>query len=257
MKKFILFITMIFIFLQSVQAKDITFVQATDTHFSKNSSELEKFINDVNSFENIDFVIFTGDNIDTSDEADLKAFLKEIKNLKVRPYVLIGNHDCFKNQGIDKDTYMKIVKKELGTYHSNKSCYTFQDNDIEFVVLDGAKQIIPGATGYFNKNVLTWLDNTLSKHKDKKVVIFEHFPILKSPSKSHELYNKQEYLEVLKKHDNVIAIISGHYHKNFEEMVGKTYNIVTPALKDGNYKIITIPEDDNIIFTQLRNINSD
>lgn len=40
-------------------------------------------------------------------------------------------------------------------------------------------------------------------------------------------------------------------------MVGKTYNIVTPALKDGNYKIITITNDDNIVFTQLRNINSD
>ena len=78
MKKIILFITMIFIFLQSVQAKDITFIQATDTHFSKNSPELEKFINDVNLFENIDFVMFTGDNINTSNETDLKAFLKEI-----------------------------------------------------------------------------------------------------------------------------------------------------------------------------------
>lgn len=257
MKKFILFITMIFIFLQSVQAKDITFVHATDTHFNNNSLELEKFVKDVNSMGNVDFVMFTGDNIDKSKEEDLRGFLKEVKKLKVKSYVMIGNHDCFKNQGVDKDTYMKIVRKELGAYHSDKPCYTFSDGDIEFVVLDGAKQVIPGANGYFNKSELTWLDNTLSKHKDKKVVIFEHFPILKSPSKSHELYNKQEYLEVLKKHDNVIAIISGHYHKNFEEMVGKTYNIVTPALKDGNYKIITIPEDDNIIFTQLRNINSD
>lgn len=75
--------------LQSAQAKDITFVQATDTHFSKKSPELEKFVEDVNSIPDVDFVMFTGDNIDTSNEDDLKSFLKENIRTKKLLYLSI------------------------------------------------------------------------------------------------------------------------------------------------------------------------
>lgn len=247
------FFIMLFVTQQYVFSGDLTFVQATDTHLRRESLQLTEFVKNINSLENIDFVVFTGDNIDNANIDDLKSFLREIKRLKVRPYVLIGNHDVFQRRGPDKDLYMKTVRKYLGRYHSDKAHYTFIRRNIVFVVLDGTKQVIPGANGYFTRNELQWLDKILSKYQDKKVVIFQHYPLLDTKVESHMLYKKEEYLAVLNRHNNVISIISGHYHKNMEENINGIYHIVTPPLRDDNYKIITIDDENYSIYTFLVN----
>lgn len=205
----------------------------------------------VKNFKDTDFIIFTGDNIDNADPRELYWFLKKIKKIKIRTYVLIGNHDVFKSKGLDKKFYMKMVRHELGFYHSNKAHYVIKKGNIVFVVADSAKEIFPAPNGYFNKQELRWLDETLEKYKDKKVVIIQHFPLLDTNVSGHSLWKKEDYLEVLKKHDNVIAIVSGHYHKNYEKNIGGIYHILTPSCQNGRYKIIKIDKNDYSIYTSL------
>lgn len=265
------FTFIIFAFLLTAQAyaKDLKFVQVTDSHFSSSSVEhtqaevassqnsFEKTIDDINSVPNLDFVVFTGDNIDQANSDDLKKFLKIANRLNVDYYVVIGNHEVFKSQNLDKKEYMKIVTKYSKNCRPKSANYEFKRNGLTFLVVDGAKEVIPGPSGYYKKDTLKWLDKMLTKNKNNKVVIFQHFPVVEPFfHRTHTTFNVKEYEEVLNKHKNVIGIFSGHYHGNAEKMVNGVYHVSTPALVEPphNYKVVEIEKKgkDYQIYTQLR-----
>lgn len=254
MKKILTLLAGFVLTLQCVYAENLKFVQVTDVHLTQDNKQyLKDFVNDINNqYTDLDFVIFTGDNIDRANIEDLNTFLDIIKGLKFKKYIILGNHDVFKSQHLYKKLYMKLAKQKLGSYHNNKPNYVFKDKDVVFITMDGVKEVMPGANGYYREDELTWLDNQLTKYKNNKVVIFQHFPLIDSNIKSHKLYRKEDYLEVLKKHDNVIAIVSGHYHQNIEEMQNGIYNIVTSKFDNNkNYKIIEIDSEVPMVYTQL------
>lgn len=238
----------------NAKAENVKFIQATDVHLTKdNTLYLEDFVNEINkNYNDLDFVIFTGDNIDKPKIEDLQTFLGIIKKLKVKKYVILGNHDVYKSGGLNKQLYMKTVRKNLGAYHSDSSNYIFKIKGVVFIVMDGVKEVIPGSAGFYKESELQWLDSQLTKYKNKKVVVFQHFPLLDSKRVTHNLYKKENYLQVLNKHNNVIAIISGHYHKNREEFDGSIYHIVTEKFSDNtNYKIIEIDTEIPMVYSRL------
>lgn len=255
---------------QTAIAKDIKFVQITDSHFSTSKADytereveisksvLEKTVKDINSISNIDFVVFTGDNIDQADDTQLKKFLKIANKLKYPYYVVIGNHEVFKSQNLTKKDYMRIVRRYSKNCRPWSANYVFEKSGIVFIVVDGAKEIIPGPAGYFRKDTLNWLDKKLSHYKYSKVVIFQHFPVVEPYyNRTHMTYNKEAYEEVLKKHNNVVAIVSGHFHANGEKMVDGVYHVSTPALiaPPHDYKIIELVGNNREgyqVYTQLR-----
>lgn len=265
-----MFFIFIFLLTPSALAKDVKFVQITDSHFSttvddysqrevENSKNiLEKTIKDINTIPNVDFVVFTGDNIDQSNDTDLKNFLKIANKLNAPYYVVIGNHEVFKSQNLTKKEYMKIVRKYSKNCRPSGANYVFERNGLVFVVVDGAKEIIPGPAGYYKKDTLKWLDKTLTHYKHSKVVILQHFPIVEPYyNRTHTTYNIKDYENVLKKHSNVIAIFSGHYHANGETKKDGIYHVSTPALVEAphNYKVVEIEtknRKDYQIYTQLR-----
>ena len=260
----------LFAFTQEVLAGEIKFIQITDSHFSAVGKEytqrdvgnsknyLEKTINDINSIKNVNFVVFTGDNIDQANSTDLQLFLEIANKLKVPYYIVIGNHEVFKSQNLDKKEYMKIVRKYSKSCKPRSANYIFKKKGIVFIVVDGAKEIIPGPAGYYKKDTLKWFDKQLTKYENKNVIVFQHFPIV-APyyNRTHTTYNVADYEAILKKHSNVIAIFSGHYHANGEIKKDGIYHVSTPALVEPphNYKIVEIVmknKKDYQIFTQLR-----
>lgn len=265
-----LFVTSAMLLTQCADAKSVKFIQITDSHFSTNPStytqrdvsesekSLQNAIKDINTIKGIDFVAFTGDNIDQANAKDLELFLKTANKLNVPYYIVIGNHEVFKSHDFDKKEYLKTVKKFSKSYKPNKPNYVFEKKGFVFLVVDGAKEVIPGASGYYKKDTLTWLDKTLSKYKNRDVVILQHFPIVEPYyNRSHTTYNIKDYEAVIKKHDNVIAIFSGHYHANAENKKDGIYHVSTPSLVEAphNYKIVEIISKDKKdcqIYTQLR-----
>lgn len=250
-------------------AKDLKFVQVTDSHFASSSIEhtqaevassqntFEKTIKDINSIPNVNFVVFTGDNIDQANSDDLKKFLKIANGLNVDYYVVIGNHEVFKSQNLDKKEYMKIVSQYSKNCRTKSANYEFKRNGLTFLVVDGAKEVIPGPSGYYKKDTLKWLDKKLTENKNNKVVIFQHFPVVEPFfHRTHTTFNVKEYEEVLSKHNNVIGIFSGHYHGNAEKMVNGIYHVSTPALVEPphNFKVVEIEKKgkEYQIYTQLR-----
>lgn len=256
MKKIIkiLLVILFFAIPINVKAETIKFAQVTDVHInSYNVNYLKNFVDEINKCNDLDFVVFTGDNIDNANLDDLESFLSQARKIKFRTYILIGNHDVFKYKHLDKVLYMKTVKKYMGSYHSDKPNYVFQKKGVVFVTMDGVKEVIPAPSGYYRASEIEWLDSILTKYKDKKVVILQHFPLLLTKNVEHNTYGREEYLKMLKKHDNVLAIISGHYHQNREERIDNVYHIVTKNFSNNRYyKIIEIDTDTNSIYTLLK-----
>ena len=140
--------------------------------------------------------------------------------------------------------------------HPKKTNYTFKKGDIVFIVVDGSKELIPTMSGYYNKNTIEWVNKQLTKYSTNKVVILQHFPLAnKADNEYYYTYNILEYMQMLSKHNNVIAIVTGHYNKNDEIMHNGIYHITTPRSSDGSYKIIDIDADNNYeIYTLLKEI---
>lgn len=243
-----------FSFLSKCQAENVKFIQVTDVHLTQhNSLYLRQFVQDVNQkFNDIDFIVFTGDNLDKANEEDLKLFLSIIKELKFKTYVLPGNHYLSQTKDMTKEHYMHLIRKKLGFYHSDKANYVFKKKDIVFIAMNGVKEVIPSPNGYFREEELVWLDKMLSKYADKKLVILQHFPLLYTNVANHNLYRIEDYKDVLNKHDNVISVVSGHYHENVEIRENNIYHIVTKNFSENRfYKIIEINTEDDFIFTIL------
>lgn len=263
-KNFILTILSILLIQCTAMADIVKFAQVADSHFisgDKYRTEvLKSTVESINKEKGLAFVVFTGDNLDSPKEQYLPEFVQIINKLDVPYYIVIGNHDVFKNNGLSKKHYLEIVKENNCFYKYKKPNYVFKKDGFVFVVVDGAKEVIPGSVGYYKEDTLKWLDKQLTKHSKEPVVILQHFPLVSTKIiPSHEVYKKTKYLDLLDKHDNVVAIVAGHLHINSEMMRNGVYHITTPTLlNDPNqYKIITITTTKGfspMIYTELKNV---
>lgn len=249
--------------------RSIKFIQVTDAHYSNNNpypgEVLNALVKDINKQKDVSFVVFTGDNIDQAKPDQLVDFMKIVRHLHLPYYIVIGNHDVFKSGGLSKEKYKEIVR-EYNLFWPHRSWnYTFHKKGYTFLVADGAKEVIPGASGYFRDKTLNWIDKQLTKNKRHPVIILQHFPLIDSPEfgagrlKTHRVYDADKYKAMLEQHDNVLAIISGHYHRNAESMQNGIYHINTPSLLNDppSYKIIDIVTKRGfspIIYTQLKEV---
>jgi len=248
-------LVLFFVFLFAVNpgfAGEVRFVQITDVHLSEkginrsgrmlaqSSALLKDAVRQVNGIENLDFVIFTGDLIDTPDRGLVKKFGSAANGLDTQWYWTTGNHDVGLLFG--KNDFVKAMN-EVNSFKSEKPYYTFVKDDFVFICMDGTIDKLPTAHAEFLPEELKWLDAQLEKHKDKYAVIFQHFPLLE-PFKSldHYIINANQYYEVLDKHDNVIAVMTGHYHAAEINRRKNVLHVSSPSLVQypNAFRLITI-----------------
>ena len=222
--------------------------------FATNDITMSKYLT---PFFNGDFPIVTHVHMGYSFYSH---FVKIINKLNVPYYIVIGNHDVFKQNGLSKAHYLEIIKNYNYFYKYKKPNYVFKQNGFVFIVLDGAKEVIPGSNGFYKDNTLSWLDKQLKKYKKDPVIIFQHFPIVMTKERpTHTVYQKDKYIDILDKHDNVISIIEGHLHINDEVMRNGVYHITSPTLLSTPpvYKIITVSTTKGfspMIYTELKEV---
>ncbi len=265
MKKNIILTLLLLLVLQTaVFAEAVKFVQVADVHFKTNdeyrAEVLKETVKAINKEKGISFVVFTGDNIDSPKPEYVPEFIKIINKLNTPYYLVIGNHDVFKNNGLSKIQYLEIVRDYNFLYKYKRPNYVFKKNGFVFIVVDGAKEVVPGSNGYYKAETLKWLDKQLKKYRNDKVVIFQHFPLVMSKElSSHTVYKKEDYLNILDKHDNVISIVTGHLHTNYEIMRNGVYHITSPTLlnEKPTYKIINISTTKGfspMVYTELKEV---
>ena len=247
MKKIIILLICLFLGLNA-SAKQIRFAQVTDIYYSSNNPNIAQILNWAVSSLNLkepQFVIFLGNSIGKSNHKNTTEFLQTIRALKMPYYIVFGNYDVHEMGGLKKEDFWTLVRKYNKNNKSINGYYTFAPNkDILCIVLDGTVPYMQNNHGIYPDEQLKWLDKTLSKNKNKKIMIFQHFPII-DPYENRDisLLNKKEYQDIIDKHDNIVSISSGHFQTGKTTIDKKgIYHISSPALSkpNFNYDIITV-----------------
>ena len=186
----------------------------------------------------------------------MDGFLSEAKKLDMPFYIVIGDKDVNKHKGMSKKDFLKTVKKQVRKFKPEEPDYVFEYNDFVFIVVDGSKDVIPGTNGFYKENVLAWLDEQLTQYSKNNVIIFQHFPLIPpSDREAYYTFKPENYLALLLRHNNVKAVISGHFGVNNEKTVNGIVHISTAGVP--YYRIIDILDYDTnnpTIWAELKEI---
>lgn len=228
----------------SASENNLTFAQISDDHYSSantntsyrltaESGELLKdAIDQVNSTPDVDFVMFTGDMVNTPYEKEVMKFLTYANQLKYPWYAVLGNHDVCIGGNLTKKLYWQILNSHNPNFNFQKTYYSFvPKKGYKVIGLDTIIDTRITANGKLGEEQLKWLDKELAKSKHDVVLIFMHGPLVEPMhSANHKTLDADEALGILHKYKMPIAVFSGHYHTTKITEDGNVLHVSTPAL---------------------------
>lgn len=242
--------------LQCYSAASLKFVQLSDVHFAiseqnttfKMTGEspklLEDAVNQINEMSGVNFVMFTGDQINTPYEKELQAFLPYAEKLNVPWYITIGNHDRCVGGFLTKQLYLDIVGSHNENFKFKTPYYSFvPQKGFKAIVLDTIISETLTSNGRISKEQLEWLDKELESSERDVVLIFMHVPVIEPfPSSGHKLLNAAEVQAVIEKYKNPIAVFQGHYHASKITQRGNVLYVSSPALVSypNAFRVVTV-----------------
>ena len=200
--------------------------QISDAHFSsyedntsykmlKDSGNLlDDAITQVNMSGAYDFVIFTGDLINTPKVSELEKFTTHANNLVYPWYAIDGNHDIGIDGPLTKKKFISVLSDQNRKMKQNNIYYAFTPKKgYRVICLDSIIDYKITTNGEIPKSELEWLSKELTEHKNDTIILCTHVPVFEPYSSSnHKLINEYELKKVLKTHSNPIIILQGHYH---------------------------------------------
>ena len=240
------------------------FVQVSDIHLQKpiakdaerllGSSEklLTDAVSEINQIKDLDFVLATGDLVDTPDEDLVDKFIDITMSLKYPFYVLLGNLDVSVNGGLGKKGFIRKFRRleNATSFTHHKTYYSFSPNDkFTFICLDGTTDKVVTANGQIDDKQLKWLEKELDANKDKYVIIALHFPLIE-PFKSETHFflepDRTKLLNLINSYKNVLGVFSGHYHAaRLIKIKNKIHNSCPAVVQYPNaFREIIITQDD-------------
>jgi 3',5'-cyclic AMP phosphodiesterase CpdA len=215
---------------------------------------LKDAIDQLNELEDIEFVIFTGDMIDSAQKSDMMRFISYADKLKYPWYPVLGNHDVSYGGYMVKKNLIPLMKAHTRGMQNDKGYYTFYPStQTAIIVLDGTMDFKHTVHGYLDPEQLKWFQTQLEHNKDRVVIVALHYPIIPPFSGSnHTIYEpgRTEALNMIRKYPNVALVISGHYHTTSIKKDGKQVHACAPALVEypNAFRIINIKENGDIVF---------
>lgn len=249
----------------SASGSNLIFAQISDAHYSsaqtntsyrlmaESSELLADAVMQINEIPDIDFVMFTGDNINTPYQKELTKFLTYANQLKYPWYTILGNHDICIGGYLSKKLYLDILNSHNKDFIFSKPYYSFTPKKgYKVIGLDSVIDTRITCNGQIDEVQLKWLDKELAKSKNDVVLIFIHNPLIEPfHSSTHTVFNSDKVLKVINKYKNSIAIFSGHYHTTKITRTGNILHVNTPSLVSypNAFRIIKVNNQKNkVIF---------
>ncbi len=223
-------------------------------------AKLQECIADFNSQE-LSHVVHLGDFIDRDWKSfDVVAPIMDESKAPVRH--VLGNHDFSV-----EDRYKDRVPGRLGL---ESRYYSFIVGQWRFIVLDsndvslyaypkGSRKYneslntyqslganLPKYNGGVGETQLNWLENELSDagRMGQRVILHSHHPVY--PPGSHVVWNAEEVISLLEKHESVTAYINGHNHRGAYGFKKGIHYVTLKGMVDTEetaYAVISIYED--------------
>ncbi|MFH1180473.1 MAG: metallophosphoesterase [Candidatus Bathyarchaeota archaeon] len=259
--------------------ESITFSQITDIHEPIGELVFPAFIMQSN-FINPDFVIATGDIVQTESNARSWAYLQyAMFNLEYPSYLLPGNHD-----------YSGYGGKGYAMY-GGKLNYTLVLGNFVIIAADSAEN------GYFKASQISWIESQLQKYPDKVKVLGFHHAFLSSEyeddlgsttggyidadweniddlantmyftwkdAEGNPLPVSKELLRIIQEND-VRLILNGHVHRDMIYVVNNQHYFVTTSTTGGGLppesrfgsRLITLDNDGTVHLDSYAEANLD
>lgn len=216
-------------------------VQVSDTHISDRADTsykalgsskalLTDAIEQINEMVGLDFVLFTGDMVDSATTENYYNYYSILSKLKYPSLNAFGNHD-FAGE-LSKEEVLETVKKYNPNYTFSDSYYAFSPKtDYRIIILDPVIKDRTTSNGEIPEEQLNFLDRELSDNKDKVVVIAMHHPSVEPfIAKEHSIINADRFNEILLKYKNPIVVLTGHYHAAKIRRMGNIVFVSTPSM---------------------------
>jgi manganese-dependent ADP-ribose/CDP-alcohol diphosphatase len=219
-----------------------------DRYYKKSPQRLAEAIAVLNK-DSLNYTIHLGDFIDKGFES-LERILPLWKRLKSPSYHVLGNHDFEV-----KDSLKEKVIKQL---RLENRYYSFIEEDWRFIVLDGNDLSFHGAltnakkeqtdslfnllnkelpylkkwNGALSSEQLTWVQKELDSavKKNQKVGFYCHFPIF--PIDQHNIWNREQFLSIIKPFANVKIFFNGHNHAGAYQMENNVHYLTFKGMVD-------------------------
>ena len=236
--KHYLFVALALLISASTNAQTFKYAFVTDTHVGSSTGEedLRRTIADLNTQQDLDFVLLTGDVTEMGTKAEIKLAKEIISALKKPFYIIPGNHDTgwSESGGVD-------FIREFGD-----DKFTFDHKGYRFIAC-ASGPYVRMSDGHIPRDATVWLENILKNTPtDMPVVFINHYPI------DNSLDNWYEAIDRIKNY-NIQYAICGHGHANkafdFEGIKG-TMGRSNLRAKDsiGGYNIVTMRKDSTFLL---------
>ncbi|MFB6181255.1 MAG: metallophosphoesterase [Candidatus Nanohalobium sp.] len=166
-----------------------------------------------NLVDDLDFLLFLGDQIDAVNEERDRRRLKEVKEyvnqLDVNSKFLVGNHEI---KNLNKEEVLQILNEE--------KYGTLRRDGTQFIFLDTLHE---GYNVRLGEEQVKWLEEKIDEFEGE-TILFSHAPLYNFDSSNNRwLEGRQEkarirdyetFSNVLEKLDGKVVSISGHVHQN-------------------------------------------
>jgi outer membrane protein assembly factor BamB/predicted phosphodiesterase len=241
MKSFLFFLFLLVGFAAGAQIRPFRFVFISDTHIgSPNGSaeeDLRRTVADINSMNDVEFVVLTGDITELGTDAELALAKRILDSLNVSYYIIPGNHDT----GWSESGGLGFTE----TFGSDK--FMFKRNGIYFIGC-ASGPYVRMSDGHVPRDAVNWMKEQLATIPKKAPVVFlNHYPL------DNGLDNWYEVINLLKKRNTILALC-GHGHSNrpvqaedIPAVMGRS-NLRAKAA-EGGYNLVDVRLD-SILFTE-------
>ena len=246
-------------------AAGLKFAQLSDVHFLADGSNttfkmtgesprlLDDAISQINEYNDIDFVMFTGDLIDKSFEKELKAFLPHVEKLNAPWYFAFGNHDRCVGGYLNTLVYLDMVRNSNPDFKFKKAYYSFAPKkNYKVIVLDNIITDEITSNGYIDEEQLKWLKKELDSSKNDTVLIFMHVPVIEPfASPNHKMRNGIVLKQLIESYKNPIGVFQGHYHAAKITQHDNVLYVNSPALVyyPNAFRVVSVTNHkDKVVF---------
>ncbi len=243
---FSMILVLVMISCTGMNQQPLQFAFVADTHIGTaiGADDLRNTVNDINSIDNIDFVILAGDATEYDFAGELDTVKAIMDKLNMPYHIIPGNHELkWSASGGEK------FRKLFGDDKFNVSY-----NGYRFIGVSQGPLLRMGE-GFIAREDINWVHKQLKRMwpKRQSVFIITHYPI------DHTVTNAYDFLEIIK-HYNIQAIMHGHGHRNrhndYSDITGIMGRSNLSRGGPGGYNIVSI-ENDTMTWVERRPVEKE
>jgi len=232
-----------------------TFAQLSDIHINhvqgdhhdvlggQSAGWLKDVITELSRQTHLDMVLISGDLVDNALPSEFSQFGQIINRLTRPCHIIPGNHDRR-----DLNSVTGLSRYEFAQHFNPQIADRPNDGQaqagywslavhpqIQVIGLDSIRDA--DWSGVIDAPQMAWLEEELTHHNDKFVIVMVHHPLRKlAPIDSQAGWtnfvcnNGAEVLALLDRHPQVKLVLTGHHHCTKADLVGARLHLASPAI---------------------------